>query len=79
MRRKKHSYKNLIKWSLLIAGGILLFMAGSRQAFHQRGYEAIGGEVFLLLLPAAYYAIEQLVLDLKEEIINDFKRGAHER
>lgn len=73
-KRRKNNYKGLLKWFILIIGTLLLFMAGSRQAFHQRGYEAIGGEVFILLIPAVYQIVSQMVKDLKEEIINDFKR-----
>jgi len=58
----------LLKWTGITISGILLFMAGSRQAFRYRGYDAIGGEVFLLLLPVIYYVIEQTALELVEEI-----------
>lgn len=64
----KRKLKNLAKWSLLVIASILLYMAGSRQAFHQRGYEAIGGEIFLLLLPAIYHSLEQMIQDIKEEV-----------
>lgn len=72
--RKRHS-EGLLKWTILVLLGILLFIAGSRQAFHQRGYEAIGGEIFLLALPAAYLAIEQMA----KEIIEDTKRELFRR
>lgn len=72
--RKKHS-EGILKWTILVLLGIVLYIAGSRQAFHQRGYEAIGGEIFLLVLPAAFLAIEQML----KEIIEDTKRELFRR
>lgn len=46
-------------------------MAGSRQAYHIRGYEAIGGEIFLLAIPLIYKAMGDMVRDLIIEIRND--------
>lgn len=63
----------LIKWTGITVISILLFMAGCRQAFNQRGYYAIGGEIFLLLLPIMYYIIGQIALDLIKEIKNAYE------
>lgn len=76
--RKTHS-EGLLKWTILVLLGIMLYIAGSRQAFHQRGYEAIGGEMFLLALPAAYLEIEQMVKEIIEDIKEDFGSSAHEQ
>lgn len=72
--RKRKQFKKFLKWFGLIIAGIILFMLGSKQAFHQRGYEAVGGEIFLLLLPAVYYFFEQMVHELAEEIKEDYKK-----
>lgn len=39
------------------------FMWGKQTARIERGYEAIGGEYLLLLLPAIYYTGKQTILD----------------
>lgn len=46
---------------LLITG--TAFMWGKGAALAERGYEAIGGEYLLLLLPAIYYTGKQTLLD----------------
>lgn len=39
------------------------FVWGKQTAQIQRGYEAIGGEYLLLLIPAIYYAGKRTLLD----------------
>lgn len=39
------------------------FVWGKQTAHIQRGYEAIGGEYLLLLIPAIYYAGKRTILD----------------
>ena len=46
---------------LLITG--TAFMWGKGVGLAERGYEAIGGEYLLLLLPAIYYTGKRTVLD----------------
>ena len=46
---------------LLITG--TAFMWGKGVALAERGYEAIGGEYLLLLLPAMYYTGKRTILD----------------
>ena len=46
---------------LLITG--TAFMWGKGAALAARGYEAIGGEYLLLLLPAIYYTGKRTLLD----------------
>lgn len=46
---------------LLITG--TAFMRGKGAALSERGYEAIGGEYLLLLLPAIYYTGKRTLLD----------------
>ena len=46
---------------LLITG--TAFMWGKGAALAERGYEAIGGEYLLLLLPAIYYTGKRTLLD----------------
>lgn len=51
---------------LLITG--TAFMWGKGAALAERGYEAIGGEYLLLLLPAIYYPGKRMILDWVTEI-----------
>ena len=50
--------------------GFILFRIGSEVAYAERGYKAIGGEGFALLLPLFYLIIsrtvQDFVLDLRE-------------
>jgi len=46
---------------LLITGAA--FMWGKETAMAERGYEAIGGECLLLLIPAIYYTGKRMILD----------------
>ena len=42
----------------------MLFQAGQARALIDRGYAAIGGEVFTLFLPAYYFIISKLARDV---------------
>jgi len=46
---------------LLITGAA--FMWGNETAMAERGYEDIGGEYLLLLIPAIYYTGKRMILD----------------
>lgn len=51
------------KYAALTVAGILLFRAGQASALAERGYAAIGCEVFALFLPVMYYLISRTVRD----------------
>ena len=51
---------------LLVA--VLAFAWGKQAARIERGYEAIGGEYLLLLIPAIYYTGKRTILDWIAEI-----------
>lgn len=53
----------ILKYALLISGGIALFLCGAKYALSERGYHAIGGEYLLLLLPALWYFFEKNIRD----------------
>ena len=70
-RKRKKTWKDtLVKYILLTIAGIILFHFGSEVAYAERGYKAIGGEGFALLLPLFYLIIsrtvQDFVLDLRE-------------
>lgn len=55
----------LLKWLVIIAAGILLFLWGKRAAYIERGYEAVGGEYLLLLFPFFWWAAERVIKDFR--------------
>lgn len=55
------------------------FMLGKGAALAERGYEAVGGEYLLLLLPVVYYAGKRTVLDWAAEIRRLWREGRTER
>ena len=59
---------------LLITG--TAFMWGKGAALAARGYEAIGGEYLLLLLPAIYYTSKRTLLDWIAEL-RELKKGRY--
>ena len=63
--------KAVLKYAALTSVGILLYYLLHGQATAERGYEAIGGEVFALFLPAIWAAIETGLRDWKREIDDD--------
>lgn len=54
-----------IKYGILTAIGIILYKVCAAAAYAQRGYSAVGGEAFILLLPVVYYLIEETASDMK--------------
>ena len=69
--RKRREYQpgehvrpaTIIKYSVLALVGIFLFRAGQAQALLERGYEALGGEVFALFLPLFYWMASRVIRD----------------
>lgn len=66
--------RNLASMTLELLAVLLLtafmFVWGRRTAWTERGYEAVGGEYLLLLLPAIYYIGKWTVLDWIAQIRN---------
>lgn len=52
------------KYAALTLAGFLLFRAGQTRALAERGYEALGGEVFALLLPVLYWMVVRVARDI---------------
>lgn len=61
----------IAKYAALTLAGIILFRAGQARALTERGYAAVGGEGFTLLLPAVYYLISRAVRDIIEDTQNE--------
>lgn len=63
-RLREHvSVRTLVKYAALTLAGFLLFRAGQAHALAERGYEALGGEVFALFLPVLYWMVSRVVRD----------------
>lgn len=56
---------------------VLAFAWGKQTALAERGYEAIGGEYLLLLLPAIYYAGKRTLLDWITDLQEQRREGHH--
>lgn len=71
-RKRKKTWKDTL-WTyiLLTIAGIILFRIGSDIAYAERGYKAIGGEMFALFLPVYYLAISSTIKDIKESAKNE--------
>lgn len=52
------------KYAALTLVGFLLFRAGQARALAERDYEALGGEVFALLLPGFYWMVARVGRDI---------------
>lgn len=70
-RKRKKTWKDTLRtYILLTIAGIILFHIGSDMAYAERGYKAIGGEGFALLLPLFYLifscTVQDFVRDLRE-------------
>lgn len=53
----------VVKYMTLTLTGVLLFRAGQAHALAERGYEALGGEVFALFLPGFYWMVSRVIRD----------------
>lgn len=56
----------VVKYAALTFAGFLLFRAGQAHAFAERGYEALGGEVFALFLPVFYWMVSRTARDMMD-------------
>lgn len=59
MRRKKTA----VKYIALTLLGVVLYKCGAAIALSERGYFAIGGEVFMLFLPLFCWVFSRLMRD----------------
>lgn len=79
-RRKQEIYigavgRTIIKYAILTLIGIVLFRAGAAAGLRERGYEAVCGEAFALLLPVLYYLISTTVKDWIDDIRAEARKG----
>ena len=55
------------KYLLLSVVSVSLYITAAKYALAERGYFAVGGEAFLLLLPVFYYLISTMIHDAVAE------------
>jgi len=68
-RKRKKTWKGaLVKYILLTVTGIALFKIGADAAYTERGYRAIGGEGFAVLLPMIYLVVSRTVKDFVQDL-----------
>ncbi|MFQ8807514.1 MAG: hypothetical protein ACLR8M_00855 [Oscillospiraceae bacterium] len=67
-RRAKVKRATIALYATLTVAGILLFRAGAAVAYMERGYNAVGGEVFALFLPAFYYTFSHVIGDIAADM-----------
>lgn len=72
VRRRKHKHRRKKKgpsagtiatYIVLTLLGVWLYRLGADYAYQQRGYFAVGGEVFALMLPYFYWTITRTLKD----------------
>lgn len=78
-RRAKVSRATIALYAALTAAGILLFRADAAVAYMERGYNAVGGEVFALFLPVFYYIISQFVGEFAADMKKIKEENDHEK
>lgn len=72
-KRRRALIVNVLKYAVLTAAGIALYIVGARYAYAERGYFAIGGEALALFLPVIYYAAGQTIRDVFKDVKNGYK------
>jgi hypothetical protein len=53
----------VVELVLVLLVTVVTFRAGVAYAYHERGYQAKGGEYLFLLTPPIYYAVKRTVAD----------------
>lgn len=64
-------WRTALKYIGLTIAGAVLFGVGSVYAYAERGYWAIGGEVFSLFTPLIYWMILQTIRDVFNLFVNE--------
>lgn len=77
MKSKRSLASVIVEVAAVLLVTALAFMWGKRTAMIERGYEAIGGEYLLLLLPAIYYTGKRTILDWIAEFREMWRGGNH--
>lgn len=60
--------KHILKTLGLMAVGITLYRIGQAMAYDFRGYDAAGGELFLLVLPLGFVGLRKYIIEPFKEM-----------
>lgn len=63
MRDNRSLISVILEVAAVLLVTVLAFAWGKRTGVIERGYEAIGGEYLLLLIPTIYYVGKRMILD----------------
>ena len=58
--------KKCIKWILVFAISVTAFVVTHKIATSDRGYNALGGEVFMLMIPFFVWIVPEIKKSIKE-------------
>ena len=64
---KAISKKKVIKWVLISVVSVIAFVIAHKLATMERSYKAIGGEMFMLLIPFFVWYVQDCKKQLKED------------
>lgn len=78
-QRARRAIRTTAKYIFLTAVGIILFKYASAYAMAWRGYKAVGGEYFLLLLPIFYAIVAEMARSMKQTVLEIFEESKAER
>lgn len=74
MKPKRSLASILLELAAVLLVTALAFAWGKQTALAERGYNAIGGEYLLLILPAMYYTGKRTILDWIADL-RELKKG----
>lgn len=66
----RRMYKSLLRYSVLTVIGIVLYKYGAEAALAERGYHAIGGEIFFLFIPFLAPLFQDVLQGIKATVLN---------
>lgn len=75
MRRKKKSRLAAAELLAVLIVTAVVFIKSRGYALAWRGYEAVGGELMLLLLPIIYYEAKRIILDYVADFVALYRRS----
>lgn len=75
MRHKKKSRLAAAELLVVLIVTAVVFIKSRGYALAWRGYEAVGGEFMLLLLPIIYYEAKRIILDYVADFVALYRRS----
>ncbi len=75
MKRKKKSRLAAAELLAVLIVTAVVFIKSRGYALAWRGYEAVGGEFMLLLLPIIYYEAKRIILDYVADFVALYRRS----